>query len=171
MENLKKVLESWVSPAKRLAVLGIGSDLRGDDGAGMLVAGRLEKSLKRIKASPKIKIFFGATAPENLTGEIKRFKPTHLIVIDTVEIKEKPGTVLVLTPDLVGGGVSFSTHAMPAKIIIDYFLNFFRCSTVIIGIQPGSVRFGKAPSRAVKEAAAEVAGAIAYSVRKNKVKS
>ena len=171
METIKKALGSWIKPAKRLAILGIGSDLRGDDGAGMLVAEKLEKSLKKIKASPEVRIFLGATAPENLTGEIKRFKPTHLIVIDTVEIKERPGTIILLTPDLVGGGVSFSTHAMPARIIIDYFTNFFKCSTVIIGIQPGSIKFGKAPSAAVKEAAGEVAAAVAYSIRKTKVKS
>ena len=69
METIKKALGSWIKPAKRLAILGIGSDLRGDDGAGMLVAEKLEKSLKKIKASPEVRIFLGATAPETIISK------------------------------------------------------------------------------------------------------
>ena len=88
MQSLTTELKNRLKAAKRIAVLGVGSELRGDDVAGMLVAGAVQKKSK------KIRVFLGATAPENLTGEIIKFKPTHLIIVDTADIKEKPGTIL-----------------------------------------------------------------------------
>ncbi len=159
MPTIKKVLQNKLAGARRIAVLGIGSDLRGDDVAGMLAAEDVAKYTIK-KPRSKIKVFFGSTAPENLTGEIKKFIPTNLIIIDTVEMREKPGTILVLEPGEVGADVSFSTHKMPAKILAQYFMNSLKCKIIIIGIQPSSIEFGKAPSKDVKSAAKEIASAI-----------
>ena len=111
---LKETLNSSVTAGEKLAILGIGSELRGDDGAGILVVEKLQKSLSKLKKRPAVKIFVGGTAPENLTGEIKRYKPSHIIIVDTADFKERPGTVIILAPGDVGSGVSFSTHKMPA---------------------------------------------------------
>ncbi len=157
--TIKKALRNRLAGAKKIAVLGIGSELRSDDVAGMLAAEKLYKDTAK-RSRPKIKVFFGSTAPENLTGEIKKYKPDHLIMIDTVEIKEKPGTMLVLSPKEMGGGVTFSTHKMPARILAEYFAHFFKCDVTIVGIQPASLEFGKPVSKEVKDAAGEVAGAI-----------
>lgn len=159
MPTIKKVLQNKLANAKRIAVLGIGSDLRGDDAAGMLAAEDIAKYITK-KPKSRIKVFFGSTAPENLTGEVRKFKPTHLLIIDTVEIKEKPGTILVLTPEEVGDGVSFSTHKMPAKILAEYFLRLLGCNIIFVGIQPSSIEFGRPPSKQVKSAAREIASAI-----------
>ena len=165
MTILKKALKSRLEGAKRIALLGIGSEFRGDDASGVLVAGALEKSFKLVKKNPVFRVFIGATAPENLTGEIKRFKPTHLIIVDTVEMKEKPGTILLLDPQEVGGGVSFSTHKMPAKILIEYFLSSFTAQILILGIQPKSIEFGTPPVAAVKGAIKDVVKAIGSAVK------
>ena len=53
MPNLKTILKKKLKDAKKIAVLGIGSALRSDDAAGLLVA----EELKKIK-NPKIKSFF-----------------------------------------------------------------------------------------------------------------
>lgn len=165
MPDLKKALRDRLKNAERIAVLGIGSDLRGDDGAGMLAASRVDKIIKTLTGRAKLKVFLGATAPENLTGEIKRFKPSHLIIIDTVDFKEKPGTIIVLEPDRVGEGASFSTHNMPAKILVDYFFKSFDCKAVIIGVQPKSLEFGKPVSKDVREAVKDISDAIAKSIK------
>ena len=159
MNALRKFLKTRLEGARSIAVIGIGSDLRGDDVAGILAAKSLETLAKK-KKKRKIKVFFGATAPENITGEIKNFGPSHIIIIDTAEIEEKPGTILVLTLDETGGGISFSTHTMPAKILAEYFLKSFTCDCIIIGIQPKSLKFGSKASKAVASAAKEVAAAI-----------
>lgn len=162
MPKLEKFLRDRLAGSKRVAILAIGSEFRGDDAAGLLVA----ENLKRIrKTSPaKLKIFIGSTAPENLTGDIKRFKPSHILLIDSVDFKEKPGSIVVLSPRDIGDAVSFSTHKMPAKVLIQYFLNSIKCDPILIGIQPASILFGKKPSPAVVSAAKEVASAIAKSL-------
>lgn len=163
MPKLEKFLKDRLTDSKRVAVLAIGSEFRGDDSAGLLVAENLKHACK--KPATKLKIFIGSTAPENLTGDIKRFKPSHILLIDSVDFKEKPGSIIVLSPRDIGDAVSFSTHKMPAKVLIQYFSNSLNCDSILIGIQPASVAFGKKPSQAVIKSAKEVASAIAKSVR------
>lgn len=159
-QTLRTNLKSSLAGAGKLAVLGIGSDLRGDDGAGILVVEKLQNSLSKLKKRPPVRIFIGGTAPENLTGEIKRYKPSHIIIVDTADFKEKPGTVILLDPQDVGGGVSFTTHKMPARILVDYLQKSFPCNVIIIAIQPKNVDFGKPLTRAVEGSAKEVALAL-----------
>ena len=164
MQTLRTILRRKLAGAKRIAVLGIGSELRADDAAGILAARQLKKALAGRKKGRAVKIFLGETAPENLTGEIKRYKPSHLVIIDSADLRKRPGTIFVFTPQEVGGGVSFSTHKMPARILVDYLVASLGCEVAIIGIQPKSVDFGQDISRAVeisaKKAATALAGAI-----------
>ena len=143
MPSLEKFLKNRTKEASRIALLAIGSEFRGDDAAGLLVAENLKKLLKA--PSRKFKIFIGATAPENLTGDIKRFNPSHILLVDSVDFNDKPGSILVLSPRDIGDGVSFSTHKMPAKVLMQYFSNSFVCDPILIGIQPVSIDFGKKP--------------------------
>ena len=160
MENLAKELKARFEGAKRVAVLGIGSELRGDDAAGMLVAESIAKSKKKMPRGTALRAFAGSTAPENLTGEIRKFRPEHLVMVDTAEMKRKPGTVILLSPEAVGAGVSFSTHKLPAEILIDYFIKSLKCKVTMIGIQPKSIKFGQDVSGEIKKCAKEVSGAI-----------
>lgn len=160
-QNLRTSLKSSCSGFRKLAILGIGSDLRGDDGAGVLAANILKRSFARSKKRLPVKVFIGGTAPENLTGEIKRYKPSHIIIIDTADFKERPGTVVVLDPRDVGGGVSFSTHKMPARILVDYLQSSLECEVTIVAIQPKNIDFGKPLTKMVAGSVKEVAGAVA----------
>jgi len=162
--TLQTILRHKLAGAKRIAVLGIGSDLRADDAAGILAATALKKALAKRKATRRVRIFLGETAPENLTGEIKRYKPSHLVIIDTADLGKKPGELFVFTPQDVGGGVSFSTHKMPARILVDYLVKSLGCEVAIIGIQPKSVDFGKYISPAVRSSAKKVATALAGAI-------
>ncbi len=161
MLTLKKTLKNRLYDARKIAVLGIGSDLRADDVSGMLAAGNLKDRLSKRKSRIPVKIFFGETAPENLTGEIKRFKPSHLVMIDTIDAGKKAGSIYLFKPEEVGDGTSFSTHKMPAKILIDYLVNSCGCQATVIGIQPKTIDFGKAVSGSVKTGAKRVASILA----------
>ena len=162
MPKLEKFLKNRLKGARRIALLAIGSDLRADDAAGLLVAEEVKKLLKH--SNRNFRIFIGATAPENLTGDIKRFEPSHILLIDSVDFKDRPGSIIVLSPRDIGDGVSFSTHKMPAKVLIQYFSRSFECDPILIGIQPATVDFGKSPSRHVIASAKEVASAIVKSI-------
>ena len=168
MQILTTELKNRLKGARRVAILGVGSEFRGDDAAGILVARRVDKG-SRVKGQgsskrKSLKIFLGGTAPENLTGEIIKFKPTHIIIIDTADIKEKPGTVILLNNEDLGEGVSFSTHKLPPRIMMDYLSRSLKCSIMVVGIQPKTITFCKGVSKEVLSAAKEVANAVISAV-------
>ena len=43
LDDWKKTVEAAVAAAARIAVCGIGNDLRGDDGAGLLCLRKMQK--------------------------------------------------------------------------------------------------------------------------------
>ena len=88
MQTLATILRKRLDDAKKIAVLGIGSELRADDAAGLLVAKQIRMSFPQ---SQRVKIFLGHTAPENLISQIKKFKPLHLIIIDALDMAKRPG--------------------------------------------------------------------------------
>lgn len=159
MQDIKNNLKSELKGAKRIAVLGVGSELRADDIAGILASRELEISSKNISTSVSLKIFLGYTAPENLSGEIKKFEPTHVIIIDTADIGKKPGDVELFSPENVGG-ISFSTHKLPIKVLAQYLTGSLDCRVMIIGIQPKALEFGKSISKEAEQAAMNVSNMI-----------
>ncbi len=155
MLSLKKTLKSKLKEAKRVAILGVGSDLRGDDAAGILVAGRFAGQGSKVKQRLKYRIFIGATAPENLSGQIKRFNPTHLVIIDAADLGKPAGQVRLIERQELDG-ISFCTHRLPLKVMVDYLVQSINCAAIIIGIQPKTISFGSRPSKAVEKAVAKV---------------
>ncbi len=164
MQSLEKFLLNRLKYSKKTALLAIGSEFRGDDAAGLLVADEVKKKLKKPRRN--FRIFIGATAPENLTGEVKKFNPSHILLIDSVDFRDKPGSIVVLSPRDIGDDVSFSTHKMPAKVLMKYFSDSFECDPILIGIQPASIEFGKKPSKEVISSSKEVASAIIRAIVK-----
>jgi hydrogenase 3 maturation protease len=146
MQKIREKLASRLRGARKIAILGVGSDLRGDDAAGLIVAEYLARSLK----TRKTKVFFGDTAPENLTGEISKFKPSHLIIVDSADFELKPGSIMVFDPEDIAG-ISFSTHRLPLKLIADYLYGIIKCKTVIIGLQPKGLKFDSEVSASLKD--------------------
>ena len=149
MQTLAKILKQRLENAARVAILGVGSELRGDDVAGILAAQRIGRFAKKTK--PELEVFIGATAPENLTGEIKRFRPTHLIIIDSADLESQPGHVALIAPENISG-TTFCTHSLPLKIIIDYLRQTFDFELIVIGIQPKTLVATARPSKEVSRA-------------------
>lgn len=157
--SLKTILKESLNGAERVAVLGVGSELKGDDRAGMMVVEHLQKKCDGSDPCSPLRVFYGATAPENLTGEIKKYRPTHLVIIDSADVSQEPGTIEVISPELVGG-ISFSTHMMPIKILVDYLYDALKCKIMIIGIQPKTLEYSAALSPEVRTSVRQVASAI-----------
>lgn len=160
MPSLPTQLKRRLDGAKKVVVLGIGSELRADDIAGVLVASRVKELTRGKRPGPRLKVLIGGTAPENLTGDIKRYKPTHMIIVDAADAGAKPGKIIVLEPDDTSG-TSFCTHSLPTKVFTDYLLEYFPCRFTLIGIQPKNLTMGDEPSPAVVKASESVAAAIA----------
>jgi hydrogenase maturation protease len=86
------------------------------------------------------------------------------VIIDSADFRKKPGSIFTFSADRVCEGVSFSTHKMPARILVDYLRNSFDCEVSIVCIQPKTIDFGRpissAVNRAAKDAAKDILKAI-----------
>lgn len=133
-----------------MVVLGVGSELRGDDAIGLKVVEKLQEV-----NNPRLVALAGGTVPENLTGEIKRLKPSHLIIVDAADLKEAPGTIKLINPEEIGG-YSFSTHALPLKVLIDFIREDWPCKVTIIVVQPKSLSFNAPFSAEATRAVSEI---------------
>jgi len=160
--HLKQQIHQRLDGAQKIAVLGIGSDMLSDDAAGLLAAQEIAKprAAAEEKAS-KIKVFLGGACPENLTGEILKFAPTHIVIIDAADFKKEAGHTALIDPKDIDG-VSFSTHRLPTKILVDYLVKSCGAAVIIIGIQPQNLSFNGMVSPAVKSAAKKLAGMLSY---------
>jgi hydrogenase 3 maturation protease len=167
--KVKAVLKKKLAPESKVALVGIGSELRGDDACGVLIAGELARYAR--KARPRgFRVFIGETAPENITGEIKKFGPQQILLVDAAEFGEKAGTIKLFSPE-EAGGASFCTHQLPLKILADYLTQSLGCIITIIGIQPKKIDFGAPVSDAMRTAVKVVTGAIKEIIEDRQLKS
>ena len=162
--SLRAILKRSLEGSQRVAVLAVGSRLRGDDAAGPLAADALEQADLPEAVRARLAVFQGETAPENLTGELRRYRPTHLVVVDAADHGRAPGHVAVIPAEQLGDGGSFSTHRMPLGVLIGYLTASLGCRVMVVGIQPESCTFGEGPTAAVRRAAKRTAAAIAWAM-------
>ena len=165
MQQIRTILKNKLKNARRIAVLGIGSLLRADDAVGMIIAEKLKSHIQDNKKNGQIKVFLGETAPENLTGQIKKFKPTHLIIIDAVDLHLNIGDLRVVNI-CMEAGVSFSTHRVPMGILRDYLYKSIGCETILLGMQPGSTEFCGCLSPQIPKSAQAACKAISLALKK-----
>lgn len=163
--ELEKDLRDWLVDATRLAVLAVGSELRGDDAAGILAGQVLETKLQSVPARIPCQVFLGHSAPENLTGAIRQFRPSHLILLDAAQLDAAPGQIATIPPDKVADAASASTHSLPLTVLMDYLAGLTGCKCLVIGIQPAGCQLGMPPSPAIAAAARALAEIIAQSIR------
>jgi hydrogenase 3 maturation protease len=147
--------------ARRLAVLGVGSELRSDDVAGLLVVRSLAR---RFRDRIDLLLLEGGTAPENLTGPLACFRPSHLVVVDCAELDAPPGSIRLVPAGSIGG-FSSSTHSLPLNVILDYLGACRACEILVIGIQPKSLEFDGRPTRHARRAARLVASSLSRAIR------
>jgi len=154
----------------RIAILGIGNELRGDDAAGVLVARQLAAWIKkRAERHPadgtvstqqatkqgRLVIYDTGPSPESFAGPLRRFRPDIVILVDAAELGEPPGTVRVFNWD-TAEGMSASTHGMPPTLMAKYLVAELGCEVALVGIQPGHLEFDSPISDEVRLAVRKV---------------
>jgi len=141
--------------ARRVAIVGIGSDLRADDAAGVEVVRRLRRHL----TSPNVLLIDAGVAPENFTAKIKKFEPSHVLMIDATDLGLEPGTTSIVDLNTITGPSIFS-HRLPLSIFADYLCAQVKTKIILLGIQPANARMGSAMSEQVKKAVDETSEVI-----------
>jgi hydrogenase 3 maturation protease len=152
---------SFFKDVKRVVIVGVGSEFRGDDAAGVLVARNLKKNVK----SPNMLIIEAGVAPENFTSEIRKFKPSHVVLIDAADFKAKPGTVRLFKDLSAAIGQSISTHKLSLSILSDYLQDQTSAKVLLVGIQPAGAELSSNMCKEVKDAVDEVTKVLAKNMR------
>ncbi len=149
-------------PRPKVAILGIGNELRGDDAAGVIVARELNNArngLPNPSGAHKTLIIEAGAAPEAFTGQLRRFDPDLVIMIDAAQLNEPPGTIRVIEwQDTIG--LSASTHSLPLNVIAQYLISELRCEVIIIGLQSEANAFDTPLSPSMRRAVDDVIGEL-----------
>jgi hydrogenase maturation protease len=118
-------------------VLGIGCTLYSDEGFGVRV---VEKMQREYQFSDEVLLVDGGVLGVNLLGVIS--KPNHLIVVDAIRNKGKPGDLYRLEGDEIPGRI----RAKNSLHQVDFLEALTLCQaldhvpeTVIIGIEPEDI--------------------------------
>ena len=138
--SIQRLLSQQTTNA-RISIVGIGNALRSDDAAGGLVARRLMES-RLIQDLETVLVMDAGHAPENGTGQLRRFEPNVVLMIDAAEMGEQPGTIRLIELDEIDG-MSASTHSLPLSMLANYLVLELNCQIAVLGIQPVSIDVGE----------------------------
>jgi hydrogenase 3 maturation protease len=141
----------------RLAILGIGNEMNGDDAAGVMAARRLKEHLV---GRSNILIIDGGSTPENFSGPLRRFRPDWIILLDIGQMEAEPGTIEWLEMSEIEG-VTAATHGLPVSLLAMYLMSETNCQVGALLIQPVSLEFERALSTAVSLAVDELVEGLA----------
>jgi hydrogenase 3 maturation protease len=139
-EVLEQTIErlSGADRPARVAIVGIGQELCGDDAAGVVAA----RALRRLgRAAEHLLVIDAGPAPENATGALRRFAPDLVLLIDAAQMDASPGVVRWLSWQSAVG-LSASTHSLPCSVLASYLVAECGCEVAILGIQPAGTRIG-----------------------------
>lgn len=127
-----------------VAIVGIGNLLRGDDGLGPILIGKLK--VKGVNA----KLFDCGTAPENYIIPILSSSCDTVILIDAADTGAAPGEARFFGVNEISN-VGFSTHNPSPRLFTDLLktgkddINVF-----VISVQPKKTALGEGLSEEVK---------------------
>jgi hydrogenase 3 maturation protease len=142
--------------SRRWAVVGIGNELNGDDGAGVAVVRRLRE---QIDPAENVLLVEAGAAPESFTGVLRRFRPGVVLLVDAAGLDGPPGSIQLIEWQSIDG-LSATTHTLPPSVLIEYLIVELGCTIGVIGIQPASLELDAPLSPAVSAAVEEVATAL-----------
>jgi len=140
-KELLEILKARLDGCRKIALLGVGAELRGDDGAGMAVVHKLrELARKHPFVVLEFEAFEGSNAPENATCFINAFSPKQIVIVDAADMGLAVGATKEIPVEEISGA-DFSTHTLPMKVVTDYLTQTTGATITIIGMQPKALEF------------------------------
>jgi hydrogenase 3 maturation protease len=129
----------------RIVFVGLGNELREDDGAGLELTNRIKSKKEFYKSN----FIIAGRNPENHLQAILNYNPQMVIFIDAAERNGNPGEIKNFNEDEIGQ-TDFSTHTFSIKMIKEYLLNHQQMDFMFLGIQPLSTSFRQGLSDIIK---------------------
>ena len=152
-KNFEEALMDFISDAKRIAILGIGNDLRTDDGLGPFIVNSL------CLDDPDVLIENVGSVPEGFARRLAEFGAECVIMIDAADMQKPPGHIELVTKDRIGG-INISTHSMPLSFLMMYLEQETGGKTILLGVQPKSIQFGEGLNPEIKEVAEKIIASL-----------
>ena len=149
--SFKSQMSNFLSDCEKLIVLGVGNELKSDDGVGPFII----KKLQEENIENENLLFINAeTVPENFTGKIRKENPTHLIIVDACLMDLNPGDMQIVDKhDFANIGIS--THSMSLSYFVRYLEKDTDFRIIFVGIEPETMDWGELPTSKVEKAALE----------------
>lgn len=117
-------------PADRIVFVGVGNRFRGDDAIGPMIIDLLTGKVPHA--------IDAGSAPENVTGVIKKLKPRAIVFIDALLFKDAPpGSAYIVESDEISQK-GFS-HTLSLDFVMDYLRAETGADLFLIGMQPGYI--------------------------------
>jgi hydrogenase maturation protease len=135
-------------------LLGIGSQLRGDDAWSF----SLLETLKR-GVPPAVHALWGATVPENLLPIITRLQPRQVIVCDAGDLQIPAGSWRILS-SLDLADEEMLSHRMPLKWLGLELERRCGCPIALLLVQPKQLEFSMQLSPEVRSTVRRLARLI-----------
>ena len=157
-------LKGWLSNARKVAIAGVGNQLRKDDFAGVQVVRNLQG-----KVSRAVYLIECETIPENFLEPIVRFEPTHVLIIDAALMGLEPGSSKLIEPNRIGGH-TISTHTLPLRIFCEYLSKTTGAKIALLSVQPEDTSFGEGLTTDLKATVKRLSSILAEILPKNLVR-
>ena len=158
-EHLAERLAEFMAPST--AIVCIGNDLCGDDGAGVEVA-------RQLAGTVGWRIFNAQMVPESFLMKIVDQKPASLVLVDAVHMAAPPGTVRMLQADQIGAH-SPSTHGPAPLAFLEMLAMLHACPCAVMAIQPKQCGFDQPLSEPVRQGVDRVVRAFQLLSRRRPV--
>ncbi|MBD3404656.1 MAG: hydrogenase maturation peptidase HycI [Candidatus Lokiarchaeota archaeon] len=144
--GVESELKHFVQGIHKIAILGIGNDLRTDDGVGPYIVKNLS-----IDDSDVLVENVGSV-PEAFARPLAEFGAERIIMIDAADMQKQVGHIELVTKDRIKG-ITISTHSMPLSLLMLYLEQETGAQTVLLGIQPQNLQFGEGLTPKIYEVA------------------
>lgn len=127
-------LNSYIE-GKRILILGVGNQLRGDDAVGPLF-------IERLKDLVDVPLLDAGNVPENYLGPIEDSGAELVLVVDAVEMGMNVGDTAIFDIEKVQN-MSVSTHSANLGLLFKVIPPERRPQVIVLGIQPGNIDLGQ----------------------------
>lgn len=124
-------LTDFLQDFRKVLLLGLGNDLRGDDAVGLYLIDQLKNKI----TSPHIEFLKVYTVLENFWGKIISLKPSRIILFDAYAC-QKDNAKIRLVADHEIDLLLPSTHSFAPHFLLDKLKREIACQYIVIGI-PG----------------------------------
>jgi hydrogenase 3 maturation protease len=134
----------------RISVVGVGNELKADDGIGIQLAKLLKVALPKQMKGHTFQ-FIATQSPEDHIHSIARFMPDVVLVMDAADFRGRPGQSRLIEEPQVEG-FTYSTHNAPLTVFMEAVRRAApgRPRVLLVGIQAKRTGFGEAMSREVR---------------------